>query len=758
MDKNEIAKHILISGVVQGVGFRPFVYRLAHKFFLKGEIFNTSEGISIHVEGKEPDIAGFTHDLECNAPSLARITEVRSFPDEVTGYQDFSISESIEGNSMLTLISPDISVCDDCVRELFDPQDRRYRYPFINCTNCGPRYTIIDNIPYDRNNTSMKKFIMCEKCKEEYNDPLNRRFHAQPNACEVCGPHVSLYNNKRQEIESNDPIRDTVKFLQQGSIIAIKGLGGFHLAADAESDSAVKRLRKGKNREEKPFAVMSFNLEKISEYAFFSMEEELLLKSIQRPIVLLKKRGNSALSKQVSPGNKYYGVMLPYTPLHYLVLESFRALVMTSANLSDEPIAVDNEDAFTRLSAICDYFLVHDRDILIRSDDSIISQQSGSTDFIRRSRGYVPFPVVLKNNHPAVLGCGAELKNTICIIKNTHAFLSQHIGDLENRAAYAFYIETVKHMKRVLDINPEIVACDLHPDYLSTRYALEQKDVQLVRVQHHHAHIAACMAENRVNGDVIGLSFDGTGYGPDGSVWGGEILIADFIKYKRVSTIAPVAMPGSSAAIKEPWRMGISYLYETFGEDLLDLDIPFINLMPECDVKITMKMISRNINSPVTSSLGRLFDGVSAICGFRSLVHYEGQAAMELEMAACDTNEVCYNYAFKKEDDVYIINPAPLFKDIVNDLLNRTDAGVISARFHGALIKMYSELCGIISSDTGLVRIALSGGVFQNSLFSRGLVAALENRGLNVYTHKSVPPNDGGISLGQAVVAAVAVH
>ncbi len=511
MEKNKIAKNILINGIVQGVGFRPFVYQLACKYSLKGKIANTSEGVSIHVEGKETRIKDFINDLRTKPPSLAQIDEIQSFSDEIKDNSGFTISESIQGETMSTLISPDVSVCDDCLRELFDLGDRRYRYPFINCTNCGPRYTIINGIPYDRPNTSMKKFKMCEKCQAEYDDPLNRRFHAQPNACDECGPHVALYNNKRQKIEAGDPVTEAASLLQQGYIVAIKGIGGFHLAADAENDGAVKILRKRKIREEKPFAVMSFGLEQVYEYASFNHEEELLLKSIQRPIVLLKKKGD-ILSKYVSPRNKYYGVMLPSTPLHYLILEkNFNALVMTSGNVSEEPIAIDNEDAFTRLSAIADYFLVHDRDILLRSDDSIINRQSGITGFVRRSRGYVPVPVFIKGNQASsVLGCGAELKNTICITKNNNAFLSQHIGDLENMATYDFYKNTIEHMKRILEIDPDILACDLHPDYLSTRYALEQENVQLVRVQHHHAHIAGCMAENGLDGDVIGLAFDGT--------------------------------------------------------------------------------------------------------------------------------------------------------------------------------------------------------------------------------------------------------
>ncbi len=756
MNKQYIAKMISVNGIVQGVGFRPFAYQLACKYFLMGNIANTSDGVSIHVEGEEDAVDNFLKGLISNPPPLAKIDEVLSFPDEVKGYNDFLISKSTGSEKKTTLISPDVSICDDCLRELYDPDNRRYRYPFINCTNCGPRYTIIDEIPYDRPNTSMKKFRMCEKCRTEYDDPSNRRFHAQPNACDACGPHVRLYDNKRNMIHTDDPVMESVSLLKQGCIVAIKGLGGFHLAVDAEDSKAVITLRKRKLREEKPFAVMSPGLEQISEYAFLNSEEESFLKSKERPIILLKKKGQGKLSEWVSPRNKYYGVMLPYTPLHYLILKNnFRALVMTSGNVSEEPISIENEDAFHRLSNIADYFLIHDRDIYLRSDDSIINPQSGKINMIRRSRGYVPVPVLLKDNNTGVLGCGAELKNTICITKKNKAFLSQHIGDLESRATFDFFKKTVNHMKRILDIEPEIVGYDLHPDYMSTRFALEQENVHLVSVQHHHAHIASCMAENGIDGDVIGLSFDGTGYGPDGSIWGGEILIADFNRYKRISTISPVAMPGSASAIKEPWKMGVSYLFKAFGKDLLELDIPLIKKIPESDINIIIEMVAKKINSPLTTSLGRLFDGVSAICGIRTHVYNEGQAAMELEMAAGGGNiKSCYNSAWERDNGIYLVNPATLVREIVNDILDCTKVEVISEKFHRTLINIYSELCRVIALDTGLDRVVLSGGVFQNIIFTKGLVSALEDKSLKVYTHRLVPSNDGGISLGQAVIAA----
>ncbi len=758
MHDNPIAKNISVNGIVQGVGFRPFVYKLAAARNLKGEVSNTPHGVSIHIEGTENVVNSFINSIKNSPPALARITELSSSPADIKHCKNFTIAQSRDEGFASTLISPDVSVCDDCLKELFDPKDRRFRYPFINCTNCGPRYTIIDNIPYDRPHTSMKKFKMCEKCRQEYDDPQNRRFHAQPNACEVCGPGVELYDNKRQKITADDPVKECIRLLKQGFTVAVKGLGGFHLAVDADNDEAVKNLRKRKFREEKPFAVMSFGLEEIDQFASVKENEKALLQSIERPIVLLKKKQGAPLSEWVSPYNRYYGVMLPSTPLHFLLLKnSFRALVMTSGNMSEEPIASDNEDAFSRLDNIADYFLIHNRDILVRCDDSIINLTSGKPNIIRRSRGYVPVPVFLKNKIPSVLGCGAELKNSICITKDNRAFLSQHIGDLENRLTYESFEQTIEHMKRILDIKPEVIACDLHPDYLSTGYALKQQNLPVIKVQHHHAHIAGCMAENKIDGQVIGLSFDGTGYGTDETIWGGEILISELDRFIRTASISPAAMPGSAAAVKEPWRMGISYLHKAYGDDLVNLDIPLLNIVPEKDVKIITEMISKNINSPLTTSLGRLFDGVSAICGIRTHVHNEGQAAMELEMTAAGDAEGFYEYDWITDNDIHFVNPDKIIKGVVEDLIKKINPGVISAKFHETLVRLYTELCMKISDDTGLDRVALSGGVFQNRIFTKGLAESLEKNSLKVYTHRLVPANDGGISLGQAAVAACSI-
>jgi len=748
------ARRIEVEGIVQGVGFRPFVYQLANLYNLKGEVLNTSSGVSIHVEGPDKDIDSFCREMKNNGPPLARITGVSDYPETVKNHKSFSIAESREGASRSVLVSPDVSICDDCLRELFDKKDRRFGYPFINCTNCGPRYTIIDDIPYDRPNTSMKHFRMCGKCQAEYDDPGNRRFHAQPNACHDCGPFLTLFDNNRKMIDGKNPVEKTAGLLKQGYIVAIKGLGGFHLAADAENDKAVYTLRKRKAREEKPFAIMSYNLEIIKEYALIEPEEAALLSSFRRPIVLLKKKAPNPLSCEVSPKNKYYGTMLPYTPLHYLLMQhDFTALVMTSGNRSEEPISIDNDDAFNRFSDIADFYLTHNRDIYLRSDDSIVKRTAGNNRFIRRSRGYVPEPVFLTRNTQPVLACGAELKNTVCIIRHNKAFLSQHIGDLENLATLDFFELTIRHMKRILDVYPEIVACDLHPDYLSTKYALSQKNVKLVRVQHHHAHIAACMAENMIEGPVIGLSLDGTGYGEDGKIWGGEVLIAEKSRFTRAAHISYIPMPGSAAAIKEPWRMAASYLYDAFGEEMWGLDIPVFKEKSEDKIRFIIDMVSKKINSPETSSLGRLFDGISAIIGIRNKVCFEGQAAMELEMLSDDNTEETYDYEWTEDDNLYKILTAPLIKGVVADLNNGVHQSVIGGKFHATVIRLYTELCKIIRKDTDIERVALSGGVFQNSILLSGMVKLLEKNGFKAYTHKLVPSNDGGISLGQAVVA-----
>jgi len=747
-----------IQGIVQGIGFRPFIYNLAKKYNLNGYILNTSSGVEIEVEGDSNKIKLFFKIIENNNLPLVHITSIKRIDLPAINYQDFVIRESIASAERTTLISPDIYVCEDCLAEMRNPNDRRYRYPFINCTNCGPRYTIIEDVPYDRPKTSMRIFQMCDACQREYDDPTNRRFHAQPNACPVCGPQVELFDQKRNRIDIKDPIVETIELLKQGAILAIKGLGGFHLAVDAENNEAVIRLRQRKNREEKPLAIMSYNLDPIRKYAHISREEEKLLTSPQRPIVLLSKKESNTIAEQVAPKNPHIGVMLPYTPLHYLLLEDdeILALVMTSGNLSEEPIVIDNDDAFERLGCVADYFLIHNRDIYLRSDDSVTRRIDGENRMIRRSRGYVTQPIFLYKEFPQILACGAELKNTICLTKGKNAFISQHIGDLKNLESYEFFDLTVRHLKRILDIEPEIIAYDLHPDYLSTRYALEQKGVKLMGIQHHHAHIASCLLEHGIEEPVIGLSFDGTGYGTDGNIWGGEVLLVDGAKFNRLAHIEYIPMPGGDMAIKEPWRMAISYLYHVFDEDFWYIDLPLFREFDQNKIQFIIEMMKKGLNCPETSSLGRLFDGISSLLGICYRSTYEGQAAIMLEMEINDQRvEECYNYEWSKGKESYLILPKPIIEGIVNDFMNGISSEIISYKFHLTLIKLFTDLCLQLKKETGIDQIVLSGGVFQNATLLAGLNRDLRKLGLRVFSHSKVPTNDGGIALGQAAVAVV---
>ncbi len=752
------ASRIEIKGIVQGVGFRPFVYQLARRWGLKGRVANTASGVAVQAEGPGECISGFIKDIRAEKPPLAQITEIRVSEESPCGFVDFEISKSRSSSHRSTLISPDISVCSRCLQELFDPRDRRYRYPFINCTNCGPRYTIIKDIPYDRPSTTMKNFAMCSACAREYEDPGDRRFHAQPNACPECGPRVRLFDSLRNEVPCADPSAAASVLLKKGFILAVKGLGGFHLAVDASDNHAVKRLRAGKKRDEKPFALMSPDADTVRKYAAVRPGEKELLESMQRPIVLLKKLFPSQIAPSVAPENRCFGVMLPYTPLHYLLFgEGFTALVMTSANLSEEPIVIDNREAFKRLSGIADYLLVHNRDICTRSDDSIVRHAAGSLRFIRRSRGWVPAPVFLKKRVPRILACGADLKNTICLADNSQAFLSQHIGDLENPRSLDFFKSTISHLERILDIKPEIVACDMHPGYMSTKYALGRPGAETVQVQHHHAHIAACMAENRIDGEVIGLSLDGTGFGTDGRIWGGEVLAADERDFYRAARLSYVPMPGGDSAAREPWRMAVSCLEDALGGEFMNLDLPLFKAADRESIGIIRRMIQRGINCPLTSSLGRLFDAVSAILGIRRFSSFEGQAAMALETAAPEDVFAAGAGPYEcsiSEGPELVVSVKDIISGVAEDLRRGASCSEISGRFHLSIIHTYAELCSLVRARTGLDRVVLSGGVFQNKILLEGLIKKLEKDGFRVFSHRLVPANDGGISLGQAVVAA----
>jgi len=746
---------IRIKGIVQGVGFRPFIYTLASRYSLNGFVLNDNEGVKIEVEGEAPMLKRFLKAVREEAPPLSKIERIIIKELPPANYRSFTIRPSMKESEKFVLISPDIATCEECLRELFEPQDRRYRYPFINCTNCGPRFTIIMDIPYDRERTTMRDFIMCKTCEEEYEDPSSRRFHAQPNCCPECGPHVEIVDNKGNTVKADDPLKKICEFLHQGKIVAIKGLGGFHLACDAQNHKAVSTLRRRKGREEKPFAVMAKDIKTVKVFCELNELEERVLLSEKRPIVLLRKKNPDLLAPEVAPNQRYHGVMLPYTPLHHLILqESNLILVMTSGNLSEEPICFRNEEALHKLGGIADYFLMHNRNIHTRCDDSVTRCFDEKEMIIRRSRGYVPDPIKLPfKSEVHILACGAELKNTFCVIREDYAFLSHHIGDLENLETLIAFKKGIEHFKRLFYIEPVVVAYDMHPEYLSTKYA-KGLSIKQVPVQHHHAHIVSCMIDNNITGGVIGVAFDGLGYGSDGRLWGGEFLVVDFKNFERVAHFKYIPMPGGVKAIKEPWRMAFSYLYDIYGNEVFNMDIDFVKKLDRHLCKKLQVLINKRINSPLTSSAGRLFDAVSALLGIREKISYEGQAAIELEMLAEEGYKGRYNYDLENQNSKIIINPAKIFQGIINDLNRREKIPVISAKFHNTIAEIISDVASRIREKYGLNRVVLSGGVFQNMVLLRASVDKLRVKKFEVYTHHRVPTNDGGISLGQAVIAA----
>jgi len=748
-------KQIRIEGIVQGVGFRPFIYRLATERSLAGTVLNDSQGVLIDVEGPEPQVTSFVAAIKAELPPLASISRFAVTACDAAGQQSFSIVTSKAGDTRTAQIAPDSNVCADCLRELFDPTDRRYRYPFINCTNCGPRYSIVTDVPYDRPLTTMVDFPMCPACQAEYEDPASRRFHAQPNACPECGPQLSFADADGQPLAVAEPLTEAIKQLKAGEIVAVKGLGGYHLAVDAANDAAVKRLRQRKHRDEKPFALMSFDLARIRRHATVNPLEERLLNSVERPIVLLPKVASGHLSPAVAPDNRFLGFMMPYTPLHYLLLKQFEALVMTSGNQSDEPIAFDNQEAQDRLAGIADCYLQHNRRIHIRTDDSIARLLDGEPVLYRRSRGFTPRGVKLPKEQGTVLAVGAELKNTICLTRGDRAYLSHHIGDLKNQQVVDSMNQAIEHFQGLLDVQPELVAHDLHPDYLSTHVAEEYAgNLPLVAVQHHHAHLASCLVDNGQTGSALGVIFDGIGYGSDGHIWGGEFLRGDLHDFKRVGQLAYRPMPGSDAATKEPWRMAVSHLYEVFGAGLPQLD--FLKQVEPAALKLLLQMIEKQLNSPLTSSVGRLFDAVAALIGVRNQVSYEGQAALELEMLIDEagSDEPAYPFAMTSIDDRWQVDPAPMIKNLVLDLSEGAAVSALSARFHNGMAQAVVEVCQQISLDQEPLPVALSGGVFQNRYLTERTASLLRAAGFEVLLHRQVPPNDGGLALGQAAVAA----
>jgi hydrogenase maturation protein HypF len=756
MDRRAIA----INGIVQGVGFRPHVHGLATRLGLRGSIQNVNGGVLIEVEGESHSLDRFLAELTAQPPPLARIDELRWTSRPVRGDPAFRIEQSRREEGGPIFISPDVATCDDCLAELFDPRDRRYCYPFLNCTHCGPRLTIVTGSPYDRERTSMAGFAMCPACRAEYDDPTDRRFHAQPNACPACGPRLRLLDASGRPVPGVEPLEGTVDALRRGRIAAIKGLGGYHLACLAGHAAAVGELRRRKHRDEKPFALMVRDLAAARALCEVSPVEETLLASPRRPIVLLRRRPGAPVADEVSPRNPSLGLMLPYTPLHYLLVHELGglALVMTSGNRSDEPIAFEDEDALKRLVGIADVFLAHDRPIHLRCDDSVTRVVGGIELPIRRSRGEAPRPIRLPIpcGRPT-LALGGQLKTTFALGRGRSAFLSHHIGDLDHYDAFRAYDEAIAQYEQLFELTPGCLVHDLHPDYASTRYAQERAgDRPTIAVQHHHAHVAGCMAEHGLDEPVIGVAFDGTGYGTDGTIWGGEVMVADYLGFRRAAHLRPVVMPGGEQAIREPWRMAAAYLLDA-GRDLSAL----ADAAAPTALKAVERMIERGLNSPLTSSAGRLFDAVAALAGVRRQVSYEGQAAIGLEWLATGV-EPAGAYPFELEEDrreesparTLVLDMRPTILEVAEDAARGLDPSAIARRFHSTLVEAIARTCDRLRSETGLDAVVLSGGVFLNALLTAEAVARLEGEGFRVYRHRQVPPNDGGLCLGQLAVAA----
>jgi hydrogenase maturation protein HypF len=761
-------RHIEIQGVVQGVGFRPFVYRVAQLSGIHGHVLNTSRGVVIEAEGAAPAIDEFLCALRQELPPLARIGQMKVSEMEPRGEHDFVIRESVPNAGQFSLVPPDAATCPDCLRELATPGDRRFGYPFTNCTNCGPRYTIIRDLPYDRPKTTMEPFRMCECCQAEYEDPANRRFHAEPNACPDCGPSLALVSAEQlasgslpafpSAQESLAILARVRSLLREGEIVAIKGLGGFHLACDAAKDSAAGLLRERKRRSGKAFAVMAKDLATVERLCETTGADRELLESARRPIVLMRRRPDAAISASVAPGTATLGVMLPYTPLHHLLFEEspgYNALVMTSGNLSEEPIVSRNEQAWPRLKNLADHFLLHNREIQTRVDDSVVQMFEARNYPVRRSRGFAPEPIDLGMQLCEILACGGELKNTLCLTKDHYAILSQHIGDLENLETMEFFRETLCHLQRFFRVSPVAVAYDLHPNYMSTRFALEESGLRPIGVQHHHAHIASCMADNGLRGRVIGVALDGTGYGTDGRIWGGEFLMCGFGGFERRGHLQYVPLAGGDCAIRQPWRSALAYLRSAFGSEAASLPLPLFEEIPRRQIALLETMLTRKVQTFETSSCGRLFDAVSSILGLRHEITYEGQAAIELEMAASEASlDVMKSYPFAFSGvNPFQIDMLSTIEAIVRDFLARVPVPEISARFHRTMAQVVVDGCLRIRDTDGLNRVCLSGGTFQNLRLLGHAVEGLRGRAFEVFVHRRVPPNDGGLSLGQAVIA-----
>jgi hydrogenase maturation protein HypF len=737
-------------GAVQGVGFRPFVYRLANELNLKGWVVNSAQGVFIDAEGDENSLNGFIGRIETDKPknSFFQSSE-HSFLDPF-GYTEFEIRESKESGAKTAIVLPDIATCEDCLNEIFDPLNRRYLYPFTNCTNCGPRFSIIKSLPYDRKNTTMAEFEMCGKCRAEYSNPLDRRFHAEPTACPDCGPQVSLLNNKGETLfMKHEAILKTSELLKQGKIIALKGVGGFQLLADAGNEEAVKLLRKRKRRSEKPFALMFVDINSVKNECEVSAPEERLLKSTEAPIVLLKRKKdiNSQITGEVSINNPYFGIMLPYSPLHHILMQELNIpVVATSGNISEEPICIDETEALENLNGIADYYLIHNRKIMRHVDDSIARITAGRESITRRARGYAPLPIQIDGAAVSSLAVGAHLKNTIAVNKNNNVFISQHIGDLENVESSQAFQNVIKDLQNFYEIKPARVICDMHPEYISTKYA-EELNIDAFPLQHHFAHVLSCIAENEITGSVLGVSWDGTGYGTDGTIWGSEFLIVNESNFKRIAHLKPFRLAGGEKAITEIRRIGFALLYEVFGEKVFELtNLPVFKDCNFNDLKLFKQMIDKGINSPVTTSMGRLFDGIASIIGLRQEVNFEAQAAMELEFATDDLNLNDYfDFDIEKTEGVYLIKWNKLVEEILADFKSSVSKNIIALKFHNTL----SEIIVNIAKLAGEEKVILTGGCFQNKYLLEKTINRLTEESFKVYWHQRVPANDGGISLGQ---------
>jgi hydrogenase maturation protein HypF len=761
---------IEVHGAVQGVGFRPFVYRLATDLRLAGWVINDTQGVFIEVEGAAEDVARFDARLRTDRPPLALIQSVETTWLAPVGYARFEIRHSESGGPKTALVLPDVATCADCHAEIFDPADRRHGYPFTNCTNCGPRFSIITALPYDRPNTTMRAFVMCPACRAEYDNPADRRFHAQPNACPVCGPHLALWSASGEVLPAGDDaavIEQVAEALREGLIVAVKGLGGFHLMVDARDVAAVARLRERKRRPGKPLAVMARDLAQAQAIGVISAEAAAALTSPESPIVLLPRRIEARVAENVAPGNPTLGVMLAYTPLHQLLLSAIDfPVVATSGNLSDEPICIDEFEAVERLGGVADLFLVHNRPITRHVDDSIVWLAAGERRVLRRARGYAPLPILAPQPLPTVLGVGAHLKNAVALSVGRQVFISQHIGDLETAEAMAAFERVIADLTRLYEAAPVAIAHDMHPDYLSTRWAEDQAQrgstARLVAVQHHHAHLAACLADNAATAPALGVTWDGTGYGPDGTVWGGEFLLGDATGYRRVAHLRPFRLPGGEAAIHEPRRVALALLWEMFGEAALERDdLAPVRSFSVAERGVLGRMLERGVNTPLTSSVGRLFDGVAALIGLYQRVSYEGEAAMALEFIADPAVAEAYPLpgmptppgSGATAADVWL-DWEPLLRQALDDVRHGVPAGVVAARFHNALV----EAIVATAQYVGEAHVALSGGCFQNRWLLERAAARLRASGFEVLLHRQMPPNDGCISLGQVMVAAARLN